>query len=336
MRTFRVPLAGLALAALAAGPACDAEFTRVRECPLVDYSYDDRRLLEYFLVIPANCPVPIGTRGEFKQAGALIYDYGYFDFRYGTVVIQNSNGAYVEDNYTLFVSDGQRAVAFPNTYYRAATGGSGTTLPPDRSTFRATNSQSPYGVAGDPFAIVKIEYEQSVMTNRISGDQIPRENAVQTWSATASGGVTPYTYHWYRDSVYVGTGSSYTGSAGTRDFILRAEATDATMALRTAVLPVRVNGVLANISGPWTVYLDDGGGTWMASAQGGTPPYSFDWYIDGWYSDSGPEYSGYPGQGSHSVRVDATDAAGKRHSAQLGVKGIGSEDPTCDPTARFC
>lgn len=130
--------------------------------------------------------------------------------------------------------------------------------------------------------------------------------------------------------------AEFTRVRDTRDFILRAEATDATMALRTAVFPVRVNGVLANISGPVTVYLDEGGGTWTAGAQGGTPPYSYDWYVDGHHLDSGPAYSGYPGQGSHSVRVDATDAAGKRHSAQLGVKGIGSEDPGCDPTARFC
>ena len=322
--------------ALTALSACNADLTRVRECRLDDYSYDDRRLLEYQLVIPANCPVPIGTRGEVKQAGAFIYDYGYSDFRYGMVVIRNSNGGYVEDNWTFFVAESDRAVAYPNTMYRAATGSSGSTLPPDQGTFRATNQLSINGSAGDAFGIVTITYAHSAMTNRISGDQIPRANTVHTWSAAASGGATPYTYHWYRDSAYVGTGTSYTASVGTRDFILRAEATDAAMAIRAAVFPVRVNGVLASVRGPSIVYAADGGGTWTAGAQGGTAPYSFDWYVDGHFIDSGTEYSGYPGEGSHSVRVDVADAVGRRHTAEIGVKGIGSEDPACDPTARVC
>ena len=334
MRASKVPCV-TAVLALAASAACNADFTRVRECPLDDYAYDDQRLIEFELVIPANCPVPIGTRGEVKEAGAHIYDYGHSDFIWGTVVIRNSNGAYMDDGVAPFRSDGARMTAFPITAYRAATGGSGTTLPPDQGTFRATNVLSINGAPFDAFGIVTITYAFSAMSNRISGDQIPRANTVQMWSAAASGGATPYTYHWYRDSAYVGTGASYTASVGTRDFILRAEATDAAMATRAAVFPVRVNGVLAAVSGPSVVYASDGG-TWTASAQGGTAPYAFDWYVDGHYIDSGTVYSGYPGEGSHSVRVDAVDALGRRHSAEIGVRGMGSEDPGCDPTARVC
>lgn len=158
-----------------------------------------------------------------------------------------------------------------------------------------------------------------------------------TTSSTAevTGGTSPYTYHWYRDGAYVGTGASYTASAGTRDFILRAEATDATMATRAAIFPVRVDGIVATISGPYVVYLSEGGGTWTASAQGGTPPYSYGWYLDGDFVDTGSSYAGYPGEGTHVLRVDATDAAGKAHSDHFSVKGIGA-DGGCDPTLGRC
>jgi hypothetical protein len=74
---------------------------------------------------------------------------------------------------------------------------------------------------------------------------------------------------------------------------------------------------VASISGPSQVWLDYyspcGTATWYGSATGGTPGYTFDWYINGTYVASGASYSRNFCRTNQTVnvRVVARDAAGR-------------------------
>lgn len=64
----------------------------------------------------------------------------------------------------------------------------------------------------------------------------------QTWTATVSGGSSPYTYQWYYNGTAVGTGSTYTRTIcpSTPSFQLRVVVTDSTGATAQAYLDVTV------------------------------------------------------------------------------------------------
>jgi hypothetical protein len=71
--------------------ACDDPV--VHGCPLKESSASNPYQLSHELVIPANCPVPLGTVGEIKFAGASLYDDGPANFSVARVYVTNSNGA---------------------------------------------------------------------------------------------------------------------------------------------------------------------------------------------------------------------------------------------------
>jgi hypothetical protein len=314
--------------------ACDVSFKFVKNCPLDSYNQGEQRfLLEYELEIPQNCPVPQGQSGEAKVAAAFIYDYGYKDFTYGHVVIRNKDLQYVLNRVHYFSFEGtdrygnsvHRHTAFPQARYPASTAGYLTT---DFGDFIASNSPSFLGNPGDPFGRVKITYEPSDMMVAVQGNSIPLSNQSTTWTASVTGGVAPHSYAWYRDGAYMGAASVYTGS-GTRDFILRAQVTDAAQATRAAVFSVDVDGVIASVDGATLVYASQPLQTWTAAGQGGYPPYTFNWHLDGNWVGQGATWSGYPGEGHHVLRADMADTHGTTNSASLGVTGIGNE--TCEP-----
>jgi hypothetical protein len=110
---------------------------------------------------------------------------------------------------------------------------------------------------------------------------------------------------------------------------MRLRVTDQTQSTRAAEMRTQVDGVLMSASGPRLVYSSEGGGTWTASGEGGYPPYTFDWYVDGVYVGDGSSWSGYPGEGEKDVRVDLRDTRGATTRANIYVKGIGND--TCEP-----
>ncbi|MDP9348577.1 MAG: hypothetical protein M3P24_05490, partial [Gemmatimonadota bacterium] len=134
-----------------------------------------------------------------------------------------------------------------------------------------------------------------------------------------------HTYEWYRDGVHVGSGGTYTGSTGTEPFDLSAQMTDAYGRIAWYTMRVDVDGVRVALSGPSQTWLSEGGGTWSATGIGGYTPYSFEWYVDGVYVGSGPTWSGYPGEGYHSLRVNVTDPRGKSDFTEMQVYGTGNE-----------
>ncbi|HEX8392856.1 MAG TPA: hypothetical protein VF665_10910, partial [Longimicrobium sp.] len=276
------------LAALAAAGACTVDNTLVHGCELQSYRNGQQYLLDFELIIPSECPVPVGFRGELKRAGAHVYDYGYSDFAYGGLTLRNSSGRLLDEGLTRFQYESYanpnggntiRYRAFPSLSYPAATGSRPLSSEYDVGYFVATNTGSALGGTSDPFGEVVISYTQSAMVNRIHGNSVPARNTTVTWSAEAFGGSAPYTSSWYRDGQWASDGQFFTETVS-RDFLLELRTTDATMSVRSAVLAVDVDGVSAGLSGPTQIWASSGGGTWTASAVGGTAPYTYTWYIN--------------------------------------------------------
>lgn len=300
----------VALLAMATG-ACDVPDTR--GCPLVSRNGADIYELEYELLIPADCPVPIGTAGERKRAGARIRDMGIRDFFQAEVSVWNSDGKGLAIDFDEFRSVSNGAVAEPATDYAAATGYS-TDLDKafDYGQFRALQADD-----DGPYGEVKITYSRSAMTNLIDGSTIPARKTTATWRAVANGGTPPYHYYWYRDGALVGTSEFYTGLTGMQSFGLRAAVVDQTMTERVAVMPVDVGGALVSITGPDIAYLDhdnplNSRATWTASIQGGTAPFTYQWYRDAYPAGTAASHTEHIDErADFKLRLEIRDSTGK-------------------------
>jgi hypothetical protein len=169
------------------------------------------------------------------------------------------------------------------------------------------------------------------MSAQLTGEKVPLPNTTHTWSAPVRGGYPGFTYAWYRDGTFVGSGPSYTATVGTSDSNLRVEVTDQTWSTVAAVLSLDVGGIEATIDGPTMVYASQGAQTWTATARGGTGTYTFDWYLDDVYAGSGTTWSSFPGENWHRLEVRAQDSAGAFDAHAYNVHGFGGNDPTCQP-----
>jgi len=78
------------------------------------------------------------------------------------------------------------------------------------------------------------------LTASISGPSVVFTNQSQTWNSVVTGGVTPYTYQWYKDATPVGTGASLAMNTGWTNFSLRLDVTDAASITRSITQPVTV------------------------------------------------------------------------------------------------
>lgn len=242
-------------------------------------------------------------------------DLGNKDMYWATVEVRNSNGTLMAHNTTMFLQAEGFTVARVQDEYVAATG-KRTFSDYDRAEFRAWHPTNGKVARGE----TKLTYQQTSLSTRVAGEEVPPPNTTQTWFAPVSGGYPGFTYQWYRDGSPVGSGSSYTGYADTMDFDLRVEVTDQTWSTVAAVLAVDVGGVLAGIDGPEYVEQGDAS-SWTATARGGTGGYTFDWYLDGQWVGDGPLWAGFPGDGLHRLRVELRDGAGAYDSHTMMVAG---------------
>jgi hypothetical protein len=313
------------LAVMTATTACG---DYIRNCPIIGaHPKSNQYDLDYELLIPADCPVPLASPGtEEKYASATIWDYNVEDMWFAQVEVQNSKEKTQGHELTLFVGSPGLKYAEPKARYTAATG-TRTFSDYDVGIFRAWNQAQTKWADGR----TKLTYQQATLSTSLVGEEIPQPNTSHTWTAPVSGGYPGFSYQWYRDGSPVGTGSSYTASAGGAPFNLRVEVTDQTWSMVAAVLAVEVGGIRTAISGPTNVWASQGGGTWTASAQGGTGPYSYTWYLDGALFGYGPSITTYTGENMHKLDVHATDSAGRFHSDRLEVYGIGSGTGGCEP-----
>jgi len=180
-----------------------------------------------------------------------------------------------------------------------------------------------------PTATLRLNYKPSAIRLSVSGPDVPLPYASGTWSGIASGGTSPYSFRWYRNGQLVGTEDSYSASDLTSEFGLRMEVSDQYNTTMSSHFWVDVGGIRAAMTGPAVVYSSQGGGTWTASGRGGYPPYTFSWYVDNAMGEriavgSGQSYTGYPGEGSNTLRVIMSDSNGRSHERVMFVQGIGS------------
>src|SRR3989441_1017844 len=149
-----------------------------------------------------------------------------------------------------------------------------------------------------------------------------------SFNSTATGGISPYTFSWNfgesTSNVRGGTSlpntvtHTYT-SAGT--YTVTVNATDTNGKIGSASATVTVAAPLAvTISGPSSGIVGTSV-SFSAAASGGSSPYSFSWnFDDGTNLATGSTASHkYAVAGSHTVRVNATDAKGRLASASAGI-----------------
>jgi hypothetical protein len=306
--------------------ACQQSY--VKNCPIIGASPSSNiYYLDYELIIPAECPIPLANPGtESKYAAARIWDHNGSDMAYASVEVKNSAGKRVANETVPFLVTTSAGYAEPQASYVAATGKK-TFSDYDEATFKAFNIATGKSADGK----TKLNYQPTSLSTRLTGERVPQPNTTHTWTAPVSGGYPSFMYNWYRAGTHVGTGSSYTGSVGTGDFDLRVEVTDQTWSTVAAVLAVNVGGVEAIITGPGVVKEGDGT-QWIASARGGTGSYTYEWYLDDYWAASGPVYDGFLNTGSHILRLHAQDTAGETGTKSSSIR----VDVVCPNGARVC
>ncbi len=147
----------------------------------------------------------------------------------------------------------------------------------------------------------------------------------QTFTSTVSGGVSPYTFQWYLNGSQVtgATSSTWTftpASIGT--YKIYSQVTDSyadNVQSNTATAKV-VPSLVVTIS-PTQVRIDLGQSqTFSSSVSGGTPPYTYQWYLNG-TAQSGatnPTWTFTPTQtGHYNVYLNVTDSLNNKAQSNL-------------------
>jgi PKD repeat protein len=138
-----------------------------------------------------------------------------------------------------------------------------------------------------------------------------------TFNATATGGLTPYSFNWSfgDNSAAIGTSPVHTYAlAGT--YTVKLTVTDSNGSNGTSTQSLSVTSTLA-ANFTYTQPLVTGQpSTFTAAATGGTSPYSYAWdFGDGILSMGNPVAHQYSVQGSYLVRLTVQDSAGHSSSA---------------------
>jgi hypothetical protein len=140
----------------------------------------------------------------------------------------------------------------------------------------------------------------------------------QTFVCTVSGGTYPYSYQWYLNGVAVSRATkakwTFTPSS-TGSYTIYVKVTDKTGAEATSnTALVTVNAAPSVTISPASVTLDVGQSeNFTSSVSGGTPPYSYQWYLDcsPVSGATSATWSFTPtASGSHKVYVKITDSVG--------------------------
>jgi hypothetical protein len=269
---------------------------------------------------PAECPIRIPRAGVTVRTAADMYDNNGLYREAELLVINSANFRVGRDLRSFFPSGGRRVLTLFASY-PAATG----------RNFVGDYDDARFEARGAAIAELglrnRTQLTQPLAAN-ISGTSIPHSNTTGSWTASASGGASPYRFDRYRNGSWVHSGSSYTAGVGTGAFSLRVEISDAYSSTAADFRMIDVDGIRVSMSGPGLVYSSGGGGSWTATGEGGYSPYTYGWYVDGTLVGSGSSWSGYPGEGLHQLRVQMGDARQATHGTTMEVHGIGNNtDP---------
>jgi hypothetical protein len=157
-----------------------------------------------------------------------------------------------------------------------------------------------------------------------------------TWTASATGGSSGYTYTWYlgTSTTAAGTGSTFTrNSCGAQTINVKVVARDSAGSTAEATTTTTLtytpppNPLTVSISGPDTVEVWSStecvGITWTASVSGGTPGYTYSWYIGTSTTVQGTGsslYKVYCGPRSIDVTVSVSDSAANTGNATFNTR----------------
>jgi PKD repeat protein/KaiC/GvpD/RAD55 family RecA-like ATPase len=163
----------------------------------------------------------------------------------------------------------------------------------------------------------------------------------QLFTSSVSGGTSPYTYQWYLNSVSVSgaTKSSWTftpSSHGSYNVYLQVlDAVSAVATSNTAV--ATVNSALSVMISPGSVSLGAGQSQlFTSSVSGGTPTYSYHWYLNGLLVSgaTSSKWTFTPSSpGSNNVYVSVTDNVGS--TAASNTASVTVNPALIPPVAQF-
>src|SRR6184192_1857060 len=155
----------------------------------------------------------------------------------------------------------------------------------------------------------------------------PQVGQQVTFSASASGGTTPYNFSWSFGDGSTGTGSSTThtySSAGTFNVVLTVKDSSSPQQTATSQQSVSVSSPPPSLTASFAFNPSSPEAgqqvTFTASASGGTSPYTFSWnFEDAGTATVNPATHTYSSSGSFVVTVTAKDATGASASSSQTV-----------------
>jgi len=200
---------------------------------------------------------------------------------------------------------------------------------------QTANSQKSVTVTSPPPPRLTVSFSYSPTSPQV-GQQV-------TFSGSASGGTSPYTFSWSFGDGTTGTGSSTPhtySSAGTFNVVMTVSDNGSPQQASSSQHSVTVTNPPSSlaVSFAFNPSSPEAGQpvTFTASASGGSGPYSFSWnFGDGNTAPVNPATNTYASSGSFVVTVTATDASGASatSSQTVTVAAALSVSFTADPTS---
>jgi hypothetical protein len=162
---------------------------------------------------------------------------------------------------------------------------------------------------------IVIAHALNVSISPTSAAMDPRQSII--FNSTVSGGISPYSYQWYLNSVAVSGASSSSWTftpSSSGSYTVSLNVTDHTGSNATSnAASATVNSALSVSISPTSATIDVGKSrTFTSSVSGGTSPYTYQWYLSGSavFGATGSSWAFTPSStGSYSVYVKVTDSA---------------------------